>query len=486
AEAGHWPVPVVAGYLAAILLLTLLPLLIAVPSAALLIYIGVTGGIFAGLAGAVAAGPLFVLVSCLVLIGVTRLVQPAATSGIYPARGWFALRKWLAINVVALAAALTRTLYCTLYVLPFLRGLGLRMGRWCEIATPVFIDPRLTVLGDECFLAGGVVTAPPLYHRGMLALGQAELSRRGFLGNMALVPGGRRMGENSLLGVLSIAPVRPMDPETTWLGSPPIFLPRRQASQSFPERLLYRPTRGQVVGRLLIEFVRLVLPEIILAASALVGVWATIRLAAAVPPPAVLTLMPALGFALGVAATLVTALLKWLVIGVYRPRTEPYWSLWVRRTELITGLFESVVEPTVANQLTGTPWLAPLLRLFGVHVGRRTWLGSTGGTEFDLVHIGDDAVVGEGSSVQTHLFEDRVMKMSHVWVADGASVGSSGVVLYDAEVGRGGSLDPLSLAMKGESLPAGSHWRGIPARPTEPIEVIEPTEEVSDDRALRP
>jgi carbonic anhydrase/acetyltransferase-like protein (isoleucine patch superfamily) len=54
--------------------------------------------------------------------------------------------------------------------------------------------------------------------------------------------------------------------------------------------------------------------------------------------------------------------------------------------------------------------------------------------------------------------------MSRTTVAAGASVGTNAVVLYDAEVGAGGSLDTLSLAMKGEILPAQSRWRGIPAR----------------------
>jgi non-ribosomal peptide synthetase-like protein len=85
-------------------------------------------------------------------------------------------------------------------------------------------------------------------------------------------------------------------------------------------------------------------------------------------------------------------------------------------------------------------------------------------TEFDLVDIGDDAAIGASTSLQTHLFEDRVMKMSTVKIGAGASVGSRSVVLYDAEVGAGASLDALSLVMKGESLPAESQWRGIPAR----------------------
>lgn len=56
------------------------------------------------------------------------------------------------------------------------------------------------------------------------------------------------------------------------------------------------------------------------------------------------------------------------------------------------------------------------------------------------------------------------MKMSTVKIGVGSSVGSRSVVLYDAEVGAGASLDSLSLVMKGEALPPGSHWRGIPAR----------------------
>jgi acetyltransferase-like isoleucine patch superfamily enzyme len=64
----------------------------------------------------------------------------------------------------------------------------------------------------------------------------------------------------------------------------------------------------------------------------------------------------------------------------------------------------------------------------------------------------------------THLFEDRVMEMSTVSVGRGCRVGSRAVVLYDSELGDGVSLDALSLVMKGETLPRGGRWRGIPAR----------------------
>ena len=51
-----------------------------------------------------------------------------------------------------------------------------------------------------------------------------------------------------------------------------------------------------------------------------------------------------------------------------------------------------------------------------------------------------------------------------VTIEAGATVGTRTIVLYDAVVGAGASLGSLSLLMKGEYLPPGSQWRGIPAQ----------------------
>ena len=188
------------------------------------------------------------------------------------------------------------------------------------------------------------------------------------------------------------------------------------------------------------------------------------NMALTLSPLALLLLLPLVLTGIGIASTLLVVLLKWLIVGKYRPRVEPLWSVFVRRSELITGLYESVAVPALLGWLTGTPWVAPVMRLFGIKIGKRVWMATTFITEFDLVEIGDDAAIGGSTSLQTHLFEDRVMKMSTVKIGAGASIGSRSVVLYDAEVGAEASLDALSLVMKGESLPAGSQWSGVPAR----------------------
>ncbi|MFF4529374.1 Pls/PosA family non-ribosomal peptide synthetase [Streptomyces sp. NPDC001407] len=460
-----WTASLLAGYAAGALLLTLVPLLVAAAGSAPVAYVVWRYGFAWALVATTAAGPLVVLTTCALVLLVKRTVLPRVRAGIHPERSGFGVRKWIGDGMMTTSLTLTHSLYSTLYLVPFLRLLGARTGRWSEVATVSFVDPDMLVIGEESFVADVCVVGPAVFHRGRITVAPAEIGRRGFVGNGALVPGSSRLGENSLLGVHSLAPSRPIDPETTWLGSPAIFLPRREASRDFPAKFLYSPSRGLIAARLAVEYFRVTLPGTLGALGALGSLWASVQLAGFLPPWALLLLGPALFLGVGVACTLAVVLLKWLVIGRYRPRVEPLWGVWVRRTELITGLFENLVVPALVNFLTGTPWMAPVMRLFGARIGRRVWLSTTYMTEFDLVEVGDDAAVAEVTSLQTHLFEDRVMKMSRVRVGASSSVGTRSVVLYDAEVGDGARLDALSLVMKGERLPGRSRWRGIPARP---------------------
>ncbi|HEX5596305.1 MAG TPA: peptide synthetase, partial [Micromonosporaceae bacterium] len=213
-----------------------------------------------------------------------------------------------------------------------------------------------------------------------------------------------------------------------------------------------------------VEFFRATLPASVLGASAYLYLLALSELANGRDLLIPALVSPLVFVALSIMIIKMCAAIKKNLIGTYRPRVEPLWSTFVRRTELVTGLYEAAAVPAGVGLLTGTPFLPPVLRWFGVQIGRRTWIGTTYLTEFDLVHIGDDATVGTEVSLQTHLFEDRVMKMSAVTIGNGASIGPRAIVLYDAVVGDNVSLGSLSLLMKGEHLTPGSRWRGIPAQ----------------------
>lgn len=55
-------------------------------------------------------------------------------------------------------------------------------------------------------------------------------------------------------------------------------------------------------------------------------------------------------------------------------------------------------------------------------------------------------------NLQTHLFEDRVMKMSYIDIGKECSIGGMSVILYDSKMEDGSILDNLSVLMKGETI----------------------------------
>jgi len=117
------------------------------------------------------------------------------------------------------------------------------------------------------------------------------------------------------------------------------------------------------------------------------------------------------------------------------------------------------------NYLRGTPWLPLALNLLGCHIGRGVYMNTTDITEFDCVTIGDYSELNAQACPQTHLFEDRVMKIDHVHIGSRVYMGPRSFVLYSAAVNDNAKLGALTLVMKGESIPAGTSWRGCPAAP---------------------
>lgn len=445
-------------------LLELLAIVMVAPGVVLVWSALLTWGLLPALAAAALVGPVFVVTVCLVVAGARLLVLPRTPVGVHFVRSGLGVRKWVADKLLETSLTVTNSLYATLYTVPWLRALGARVGRGAEISTAAHLDPDLLVLGKQSFVADMASVGSASFCNGRVAFQHTEVGRRAFVGNAAHLPAGTRVGKDSLVGVHTVPPPGGVPDGTSWLGSPAMYLPRRQDSGSFAEGHTFRPPRRRVAERLVIEFFRVTMPASVLAVAVYLYLLALSELAGATGALTTLLVAPALAALASLAVVLVVAAIKWVTVGVYRPRVEPLWSGFVRRTEFVTGLYEAAAVPALLGLLVGTPLLPLALRLFGARIGRRTWIGTTFLTEFDLVRVGHDAAVGPGVSLQTHLFEDRVMKMSTVRICDGATVGGRSIVLYDAVVGSGAGLDALSLLLKGEQLPQGTRWRGIPAQ----------------------
>jgi non-ribosomal peptide synthetase-like protein len=469
-----WPRELLPWFALGLAFLEFLPILALVPLVALVWWTLLTQGALLALLVTAASGPLFVLSTCGLVLAARRLALPDTPVGVHHLRSTLGMNKWFGDKLLDQSLLLTNTLYSTLYTPMWLRALGADVGRGAEVSTISNVDPDLLTLGAGSFVADMASVGSATYGNGHVAFRRTEVGSRAFVGNASFIPSGSHLGDESLVGVLTTPPVTGVALGTSWLGSPPFYLPKREMYEEFTEAQTFRPSRRRVVMRYLIEFFRIVLPSSILALATFATLYTLSFVAVALPLWGVVLATPVLALLASLSVVLLVAAAKWTIIGRYRPRVEPLWSGFVRRTEFVTGLYEAAAVPALLTALTGTPLLGPLLRLFGTHVGRRTLLDTTYLSEFDLVHIGDDVAIGHAASLQSHLFEDRVMKMSTIHLEARSSIGTRAIVLYDTVVGEDVSLAMLSLVMKGEHLLPATAWHGIPAQTAERRAHLEP------------
>ncbi|QYE35249.1 amino acid adenylation domain-containing protein [Polymorphobacter sp. PAMC 29334] len=411
----------------------------------------------------------YVILMCALMAAVKWVLLGRVRPGVHAVTSGFYLRFWIVRQLGALALELLHPIYATLFVRPWFRLMGANVGRRAEISTATSVVHDLVTIGPESFIADGVVLGAAQAEPGRIRLAATIVGRRTFVGNSALIPAGSILGDDSLIGVLSRPPEEPAlaaTPGATWFGSPPLRLPARQVATMFDEGARFNPPKRLVAARLTMETLRTILPLSIFI-SLLSLLLSVVGDLADMPHPAeaIAIWFAPLYFAFVLVAGLAVVALKWIVVGEYRATTKPLWSWFVWRTELVTATYENLAVNLLLAPLRGTPWLAAYFRLMGAKIGRRVYLDTTDMTEFDLIEIGDDAALNDAAGLQTHLFEDRVMKVSAVRIGARATVGSLAIVLYDAVVDDGAELGDLSVLMKGESLAPGTAWEGSPARP---------------------
>jgi len=410
-------------------------------------------------------GMLFVLILAIIIVILKWILLGNIKEGNYRVNSLFYHKKWFFDQLMKLSLQVLGTLYTTLYLQIWFRMLGVKMGKRVEISTVEFISPDLLVTGDECFLADSVSIGACVVRNGYIRIAKTYIGNRTFVGNSAVISPDTRLGDDILVGVLSKLSQKdlPVKDGTSWFGSPAVFLPRRDINSEFPAERTYKPSKKLFILRYSIEFFRVILPAVLFITFASLIANITSYLQVDMDLWELILLFPFMYLGAGVLGTFIMVLFKWMVIGKYKPSRKPLWSNYVWRSELVTGLYENFLVLFFLNMLTGTPYVKYPLRMLGCKIGKRVCIYTTQITEFDLVKMGDHSVVNDNCTLQTHLFEDRVMKMSFVDIGNGCSVGGMSVVLYDSVMEDRSVLEPLSVLMKSETLPANTVFIGAPA-----------------------
>ncbi|MSU51317.1 MAG: amino acid adenylation domain-containing protein [Opitutus sp.] len=415
---------------------------------------------------AIPASALFVAVTMLVTAGLRRLM-PRQTAGIFPINSVDFWRKKFMGQILDGSLHELHGLYASVFAPLWLRFLGVKVGRHTEISTAEGIVPELLELGDDCFIADGAMLGDEEQRGGWMILRPTSIGHRSFVGNGAYVPDGSKVPDDVLIGVQTRTPANDqLKSGQTWMGSPPLLLPAREQVQGFPVTLTFRPSPARRAARATVEALRIVLPLALAIASGYLIVQIVVPLAEEDGWGLhVAFALAVAGCAYGVASFLFVVVAKWILVGRYRPRAAPMWTPFVWLSEAVTNLYESLAVPNLLNGLRGTPMLPTALRLLGARIGRGVFLNTTDLTEFDCVRIGDEAELNAACGPQTHLFEDRVMKIGLVDIGAQVTVGARSTILYDTKVGDRVRLGPLTLVAKGERLPEATRWTGTPAAP---------------------
>ena len=410
-----------------------------------------------------AAIPAFIVITCLWIAMIKAVLLRRAKPGIYSLYSLYYLRHWLAYGLMRSSRGLLLPIFTTIYLPPWMRLLGAKIGKHAEMSTVWSFMPELLDAGDSAFFADGCMFGGRRVFGGRFELGINRVGNRSFVGNGAILPTGTGLGDRCLLGVMSAPPTpgQTTPDGTDWLGSPAFRLPNRQKVGGFSEEATYRPSRKLYAQRAVVDALRILIPTYTGFALGLAGLAAVLYGFEVYGMAITFALLPALGLLAATISVSIVVALKWAVMGRFKPVIVPLWSPYVWFNEMVNGAYESIMAPVV-GAFFGTPFAAPLLRLLGCKIGRHCYIASGLFSEFDLVRIGDFVALNSGAVMQNHLFEDRIMKSSYLTIEPGCSVGNMSVVLYDTRMGEGAALGSMSLLMKGEVMPAGSRWHGIP------------------------
>jgi non-ribosomal peptide synthetase-like protein len=387
-----------------------------------------------------------------------RIVSFSSNTQEIPRGGWDEVRLWFVQSLWRVSAAPVFPLLASVFASPLLRLFGAKIGRRVEVSTVEHIDPQRIDLANGSFVADAVSLGAPLYEPHRIVMPGARVGERTFLGNNSIIPAQHSVGDHSLLGVLSLADPSMSQKTGSWLGAPAFSLRQREKAPVFDKAKTYEPGKLSILARGIVEAARCLIPGtlmtlVVLAFVSMLG-----------DTESVFLLALALTFGLAIVAPLFVILTKWMIVGEIKPGVHPLWSFAVWRLELIACWHEWLSWPAGVQLLSGTPFLPWYYRVLGAKFGRQVYCETRFLTEFDLIAVGDAAALNYHCDPQSHLFEDRILKCGRVRIESHASLGSFSVVLPDSVMHEHSTLAPQSLLMKGESLPEGTRWSGVPAR----------------------
>jgi non-ribosomal peptide synthetase-like protein len=394
-----------------------------------------------------------------ILIALTlRLVWRFVKPGWYDEHAPIGWALWFGEELKQSSSTLLFPLYASMYTRPWFCLMGLKIGRGTEISVTTGLNPLVT-FGELSQCTDDIGFCGVRSRDGWIAVEPIEIGDHTFLGPGSILRGGTRLGNDSLLGVMTLSPRRP-DDGTSWLGAPPLELPRVPDAID-PSRTL-NPPRRLKLARAVMDLLRLLVPNTIVLLIEAFEIMSLATIAAHFGLLVAILAAPFVLIAGGLVATAVTVVMKWTLIGHYTRSEHPLWCSFVWRDEMMNAAQEQLADERLLRLSIGTPIMSMYLRAMGSKIGRGVWCETTAVTEHDMINLGDGTAINRGACLMTHLFHDRLLRIGPTQLDPGATLGPTSVVLPDTHVGTDTRVFGHSVVLRGEELPAGTRWHGTP------------------------
>lgn len=196
---------------------------------------------------------------------------------------------------------------------------------------------------------------------------------------------------------------------------------------------------------------------------ALAGAWAYGWISAASGDVGVYLRSVLLGGAMFLALCTLPVVVKWALVGRWRPRQIPVWTLGYLRFWIVKTLVRS--DPMV--MFAGSPLYSLYLRALGARIGKGAVIHSHHVPVCsDLLTVGAGSVIRKDAFFQCYRAHAGRIETGPVTIGRGAFVGEKSVLDIGSSVGDEAQLGHASALYRGQAIPAGEHWHGSPAQRT--------------------
>jgi acetyltransferase-like isoleucine patch superfamily enzyme len=169
-------------------------------------------------------------------------------------------------------------------------------------------------------------------------------------------------------------------------------------------------------------------------------------------------------FVFGITLVLVSVLVRRLLGLGIRPGTYQIYRDFEVIRWIGSNLFVLVVNACFLDGFRVSPFQNFFYRAMGARIGRGARINTSGLADLELVEIGEDAVIGGGTTLICHLADRGRLKVAPVRIGRRCSIGIDTIVMPGVEIGDDAVIGPRSLVPPGMRIPPRGRFGGDPLR----------------------